>query len=561
MLTQALIAARDIGRMRDIASVMVKYGFGDLVGRIGLGGLLERAGHMLHSTQIEEAAQLPPAVRVRRALEELGPTFVKLGQVFSTRVDLFPADWIAEFERLQNQVPSVPFAEIHAQLEEDLGMPPETAFAEIDPVPLAAASIAQVHRAILHDGTDVIVKVRRPGIETIVEADLRLLKRLATVMEAESPDLRRFQPQVLVRHFRNSLLRELDLASECRNAERIAASFAAHPEIVIPKVYWSWTSERVNVQARIVGIPAGDVDAMDAAGIDRKVVARYGAQIVLKMMFEDGFFHADPHPGNVFFLPGNKLALIDFGMVGHLSDARRHQLIDLMHALVRRDAIRCADVLTDWTDDASPDKFEALVEDLEAFLDRFHGVPLKQLSLGGMLGDIASILRDHHLALPPELAMVMKVFVTLEGMGRKLDPDFDMASEAAPFVRREMLARHSPEAILRRFGKSSRQALTLLESLPADLASLVRRIRHGELRVKFDVERLGHVGDQVAHSANRLTVGIVIAALIVGSSIVMTVEGGPTLLGLPLFGLAGFLCSVLGSIWLLFSIWRSGGGK
>src|SRR5690606_14254187 len=293
LMWESLGTVRDLGRLQQIASVLVAYGFGDVVRRIGLAGALERAGRMLHWQDPEALAHMPPPVRVRRALEELGPTFVKLGQMLATRVDLLPPEWTAELGKLQNAVPAVPFEQLRPQLVEDLGAGPEEVFARIEQTPLAAASLAQAHRAWLADGSAVVLKVRRPGIRDTVEADLRLLARAAEIIEARAPDLRRYRPARVVHEFALSLRRELDFAGEGRNAERIAANFAGHDGIVVPKVYWQWTCERLNVQQFLEGIPGTDLAAVDAAGLDRRALARTGADIVLKMVLEDGFFHAD----------------------------------------------------------------------------------------------------------------------------------------------------------------------------------------------------------------------------------------------------------------------------
>ncbi len=560
MFSETLSTARDLGRLYELASVLARYGFGDMVRRLGMTKALERAGKIVPLDRLNELVALPPPERVRCAMEEMGPSFVKLGQVLATRVDLFAPEWIAEFEKLQNRVPAVPFDEVREQLEADLGGPPEQVFAAFDPEPLAAASIAQVYRARLHDGAEVVVKVRRPNIEPLVEADMRLLHALAAIIESQSPDLARYQPRALVKQLQSSLALEMDLAAECRHAERIAASFVDEPALVVPTVYWQWTGERVNVQQFIDGIPLSDLDALDAVGGDRVRIAQLGAQVELKMMLLDGFFHADPHPGNVFWLPGDRLALIDFGMVGRLSETRRQQMMDLFDGLVRRDAEPVTEVLLDWSVDDHVDD-AALTQQVEVFIDNYHGVPLKELRLGAMMGEITALLREHKVALPPDLALMVKVLVTLEGMGSRLDPDFDMASEAAPFLERAMLARYSPLALARRGRRMIGDSLGLLASLPSDLKQLVRMARRGRMNVNLDVERLEKFGQRVEHSANRLVIGVVIAALIMGSSIVMTVSGGPTLLGLPVFGLFGFLGAVVGSLWLLFSIWRSGGGR
>lgn len=588
MLLSTLVAARDLGRLRHIAAVLIRYGFGDMVQRLGMADALEKAGHVLHWQSAGGLARLEAPVRMRRALEDLGPAFIKLGQMLATRVDLFEPEWIAEFSQLQDSAPTVAWDAVYAQLGADFGMPPEEAFAEINPQPLAAASIAQVHRARLKEGGEVIVKIRRPEIRPMIEADLRWLMRMAELAENEVPELRAFHPQDVVREFAQSLRRELDFASECRSAERIAQNFSAYDDaadmaslqapgredekvgcgdtavddagaveklqpIVIPAVYWQWTGERVCVQAFIEGISGRNLVAVDQAGLDRKVLARRGARAVLKMIVEDGFFHADPHPGNVFYLPGNRIAFIDFGMVGRLTADRRDQLIRLLLGLVKHDAHRVADVLLEWTGHVAVDE-EALGREIEVFMDQYHSVPLKQLRLGGMLADLVAILRQHRLALPADLALLIKAFISLEGMGRELDPDFDMAGEAMPMLEKAMRARYSPRAVVKRGWQAVSEALALMVDLPQDLSRLLRAARRGRLEVHINVTHLKHVGNQLDKAISRLVVGLVVAALIVGSSIVMTVPGGPSLLGLPFFGLLGFVGAVIGGLWLLLSI-------
>lgn len=563
MLWESLMAARDAKRLHEIAGVFVRFGFADALVRVGLAGALERAGHYLHSPGIEDQAKMPSPVRLRLALEALGPTFVKLGQVLASRVDLFGPEWIVEFEKLQNHVPFVPYDTIRQHLELALGAPLEETFGQVEPVPLAAASIAQVHRARLLDGTEVVVKVRRPGIRDTIAADLRLLDRLARLLEKKSPEVARYRPRDVVRHFRMSIERELDLAAECHNAERIATSLDSMPDLIVPRVHWRWTSESVNVQDFLPGCPLQDLlDPAVAAelGADLPTIARAGAQALLKMVFVEGFFHADPHGGNVLYLPGNRIGLIDFGMVGHLPATRRRQLVDLLRGLVEYDAERVAQVLEAWADGdfADPDQ---VIDDIESFLDRYHGLPLAQIRLGAMLAEVTGIVRQHGLCLPPDLAMVVKVFITLEGLGRKLDPAFDMVGAAAPFLRQVLRDRYRPRTVARRMSQLALEAADALALLPHQFQRLLRSAGEGRLRLRVDVEQLPAFGDKVAHSANRLAMGLIISALIVGSSIVMTVEGGPTLFGLPFFGLAGFLGAIGGGAWLLLSIFRSGGGR
>lgn len=557
MLWQGISSIRDLGRLHDIASVLIRYGFGDLVRRIGMAGALERAGHALRWREPEALARLEPPARVRRALEDLGPTFVKLGQILATRVDLFPPEWIAEFSKLQDDAPAIPFFDLLTQLTEDLGEAPEAVFPRLEHKALAAASLAQVHRAWLPDGTAVVLKVQRPGIRRIVEADLRLLSRLADIVEAEDLDLARYRPRDVMRQFTVSLRRELDFSAESRNAERIAANFAGDSGIVVPRIHWQWTGARVNVQDCIVGVSGRDLDGLERSGLDRKALARRGAGAVLKMILEDGLFHADPHPGNVIYLPGNRIAFIDFGMVGRLSEERRYQLAMLLYGLVGHDAASVADVLLDWSggDEASR---ETLQPEIDAFVDQYRGVSLSRLDLGAMLSDLVAILREHGVTLPPDLALLIKAFITLEGLGRQLDPDFDMAAAAAPFLEQALLAHAGPVAIARRGWRALTGALELFAGLPQDLRQLLRATRRGKLHVEVEVLPLKQFGDRLDSAASRLALSVVTAALIVGSAIVMTVEREPALPGLPSFGLLGFIAAFGGGIWLLISMWRGG---
>lgn len=556
---ETLATVRDLGRVQEIASVLVRYGFGDVVQRTGMAGALARAGRLLHLEHAADTARMTPPERVRHALQDLGPTFVKLGQVLATRVDLLPPEWVEELGLLQSRVPAVAYADIRAQLLEDLGEEPDTAFARFDHEPIAAASLAQAHCAWLHDGTAVVLKVRRPGIREVVEADLRLLARLAEIVVSQAPDLRRYRPVDVVRQFDASLRRELDFAAECRNAERIAANFADDPSVVVPAVYWRWTSERLNVQQRIEGIPAGDLAAVDAAGLDRHALALAGTDIVMKMVFEDGLFHADPHPGNLFFLEDGRIALIDFGMVGRVSPTLRYQVARLLHGLVSQQPQAVCDVLLEWTSSEAAIDEGLLQSEIDAFVDAYRGVLLKDLRMGVMLADVTGLLRRHGLMLPPDLALLIKAILTLEGLARQLDPDFDMTSAAQPWLERVLLARYAPRALALRGQRSLSNTLDLLGDLPQDVRRLLHAARHGRLKGQIEVTSLKPFGDQVNSAANRLTVGVVTAALIIGSSIVLnSVSGGTSSRWLMALGVLGFVGAGLSGVWILVSIWRSG---
>jgi ubiquinone biosynthesis protein len=560
MLWELLNAARDLGRVQDIASVMIRYGFGGVVLKLGIGGALERAGKALHWQQAEDFAKIDTAERVRHALEDLGPTFIKLGQILATRVDLFSPHYIAEFEKLLDQAPPIPFTELLPQIEEDIGGSIDENFLAVDTQPLAAASIAQVHKAVLKDGTQVVLKIRRPGLRKIIEADLRLILRIIDIVESEYPDILRFHPREVLRQFNQSLRRELDLAAECRNAERIATNLADDTNIVIPKVYWEWTGERMNVQEYIAGIHGRDIAAIEHSGLDRKLLAERGCNALMRMIMRDGFFHADPHIGNVFYLPDNRLAFIDFGMVGRLTEERRTQVINLLYGMINHMPGKVAEILEDWSNNSYTDE-ELLSVDIETFVDQYSSLSLKDLSLTNMLSDLMALLRDHNLILPPDLVLLIKAYITLDGLGRYLHPDFNPIVFATPYIHDIMMERYSPEMIARRGWQNIVGLADLLSSLPRDLRKLLRASRKGAVQIDVNVRHLDRYVSAMDIAISRLTMGLVTAALIIGSSIIMTIKAGPELFGLPAFGFLGYTIASIAGFWLFFSILKSGNTK
>jgi ubiquinone biosynthesis protein len=551
---------RDLPRLREISSVFIRHGLGDLIRRAGIATVLERAGQILHWGEVSEHAHLEPQERIRSALEELGPTFVKLGQMLSTRSDLLPPKWTAEFGRLHSQVLPVPFDDLLPQIEDALGKSPFEVFVNLEREPYAAASIAQVHRARLKSGVPVVLKVRRPGILAKIDADLRILDHLAHLVENEMPEARRYGPVRVVAQWRRSIERELDLAGEARNIDRFARNFADDPNILVPRVYWEWTSAAMNVQEHIVGIRGSDLAAIDAAGLDRKALAARGAEAVLKMILVDGFFHADPHPGNVLYLPGNRIAMIDFGMVGRLSPNRREQIVDLLAGLAGRDEDAMLDVLLDWTGDEAVDEAQLAADVSELAFD-FADVQLKDLHVGALLQRVSAIMREHGILMPADLALMFKALITLEGLGRQYDPQFQLIAHIKPLLERAISERYQPATAVRRGQATLSNFVGLVTSVPRDFARLVRDARRGRMRVDLDLKRLDTFGDRLDSTIDRMTIGIMTASLVIGSSIVMTVPGGPTILGMPLLtllGLLGYLIAFFNSLWIIGSIWRSG---
>jgi ubiquinone biosynthesis protein len=543
----------DLRRLHEIVRVFGVAGFGDVFKQMGLESTTERAGKWFGWKRAKDIAYLDRPQRVRAVFEHLGPTFVKLGQILATRPDLLGPEWINEFEKLQSQAPQLDFSELKPQIEEDLGAPLEELFAEVDPRPLAAASIAQVHRATLKDGTQVILKIQRPGIRPKIEADMRLLMRLATLAEDRVPQLATFHPRKVVQQFIKSLQNELNFMTEGQNAEQVATNFENDDRIVIPKVYWEWTRERIIVQEYVAGIPGINIEAIDQAGMNRQRIAQTGANAVLKMIMIDGVFHADPHPGNFFILPGERICFIDFGMIGRVSEVRRQQIMKMLYSLMQNDAEGLCAILMEWSDQSGDaDKLLAAVDE---FLARYAGKSMERMDMSVMVGDLLALIRNNNLSMPPDQAMLLKVFVSLEGAFKKLDPNFDMMAAIQPTLKEAVLLHYSPQSLGKRWLKILFQYLDLFSDLPKEVRRAMHIFKTGDLKVRVEMPQMERLQKATTLAANRLAVAAITAALIVGTSIV--VASGKTLIvgEIDLYKTFG-IGAVIGGILVLLSIWR-----
>lgn len=546
---------RNLRRTRDILGVLVKFGFGGLVASLSLDSPLRRVFHRRQSPQV---GRLTNGERFRLALEELGPTFVKLGQLLSTRPDIVPGDIHAELQKLQDEVRPVPFEEIRPVLERELGRPLEEAFREFSPVPAASASVAQVHRAVLPDGSAVAVKVVRPGIGPVIQDDLEILSALVGMVERRSTSVARFRPHEVLEQFRRYLLRELDLTHEAHTMARFARDFEGDPGIIIPRVRLELTTPSVLVMDWIDGTPLSKAARLREEGHDLARLGRVGAAGILRQVFELGLFHGDPHAGNVLVTRDGRLALLDFGIVGRLSDTFRDQLGDLLAGLVRPDPALLTRALLDLgggDEEADP---VALREEVAVFIGTWWGVPLKHLSPAQVLGDAFSMLRRQRITVPPQLSLLVKVLVQVDGVGRSLDPEFSVVEEARPFVTKMLAEKMSPTRLLREGKEALGDSRRLLRRLPGDLAELLRKVRGGHLRMELEHTGLGRLLGEIDRVSNRLSLAIIIAAIIVGSSLILTTTRGPQLLGFPVLGLLGFVIAGGLGLWLVFDILRTG---
>jgi len=545
-------SAREFGRLRELISILLKYGFDDLVRWLHLenrAGLLKR---WLRQDLPPDIRRLPSEARARLALEAMGPTFVKLGQILATRVDLLPAEWITELEKLQDQAAAVPFSQLKPQLERSLGAKVSACFREIDEKPVGTASMAQVYRAVTPIGQEVVLKIRRPGVEEKIQADLRLLRKLAEIAEAQSPELRRYQPIEIVQEFEASLLRELDFTVEARSADRMRENLRHLDWLVVPRIYWEWTCEDLNVQEFIRGIPAKSVEEIDRAGLNRKLIARRGAQAVWKMMLEDGLFHADPHPGNFLILPGSRIAMLDFGMVGKLTATRRDQLIRMIRGVALQEPDTVTQVLVEWSAGRYINR-EGLLSEVTTLIEQFDGVPMAELDITALLNAIAAVLRNYNLRLPSELTLLAKACVTLEGFGRLIDPNFQLMDEAMPLLRRTLANRYSPKVLARAVRS---RALDAVERLyHPGTQGLHGNGGNYAGPPPMQVEELSKLVNRLERASHRQARAVLLAGLFLVSGMMMQLEQGPHFLGMHVLGLLSLIGCTGYWLWMLTQLW------
>lgn len=547
-------AARDIARVREISTVLVRHGFGEVVARLGLarpkgtpdveptkGIAAEEPSGTAKNDRVErDRRQAKIGVRLRRVLEDLGPSFVKLGQIASTRADLLPAEIIAELKKLQDAVPPVPFDDIRAQVERSLGVELEEIFESVDPEPLAAASVAQVHRAVLRLGEelrDVVLKVQRPGAASTIASDLDLLHMLATLIERTIPETRTYSPTGLVQQFDRAIHDELDFTVEAENARRFTRNFAEIPSIRFPSVYREASSNRVITLEFFDGLK---LEEAVAQGASRQAIAHTAIQTMVKQIFEDGFFHADPHPGNVVVMGDHEnpvLGLIDLGMVGRLSPALRDATVDLMMAAIRADHDAIADAMYAIGTPRRRVDMAAYRAEMAIIADRYLGKSMAELDASCLVRDLVRVATTYGLEIPTDFLLVGKAMMTVEGIGKQLDPTLNIFEESRPYFVSLLRQRYSPERIGLHLIKRIERLSETTSNLPLQLADVLEDLRLGRLTVS--TENLKHEW-AVDRLARRLLAGVLSGSALLSAALLLI--GNKPIAAAATFG--------LGSLWL-----------
>ena len=543
-------------RSREIATTLARHGLGWLVVQVGMGDLIpfERGwlGHPAREAPYTQAEHL------RMALGELGATFIKLGQALSTRPDLIPPDYVAQFAFLQDSAPTVAFDQICQVVCDELGRAPENIFKEFDPQPLASASIGQAHAGTLKNGQEVIVKVQRPGVATQIELDLEILSGMAEWAEAHTAFGCDYNLPALVDEFAYTLRNELDYQREGHNADRFRRNFATDSGVYIPQVNWEFTTDRVLTIERVAGIKIAEVSALDEAGINRRTVAENAVRVMLREVFEFGFFHADPHPGNFFVQPDGSIALIDFGMVGRLDNRLQEAMLRVGLAVSRQDVARLVDEFYTLGVAGTRAKRPVLQRDLDHLLSRYTGRPIKEIAVAQVTNEIMTIALHHRLQLPAEFVMLFRVVAMSENLGAQLDPDFRLFEFAAPYLQQFWMERYSPKALVSRMGQTLIDAAELSLDLPQRASRLIGQLERGEVQFNINHEGLQDFAQQLQRMVNRLALSILLASIIMALGLLMIIYHPPgwDRLGGWVFGIA-FLSALGFGAQLMWNIWRS----
>jgi ubiquinone biosynthesis protein len=539
-----------VERSRQVARVLSVHGWGALVDNAGFGRFFPR--------RRAPGERLAPAVRLRLALGELGVTFIKLAQMASTRADLLPAEFVTELSKLQDAAPPVPLEAVLRTITEELGRPVGHCFQRFDAQPLASASIGQVHAAWLPDGTPVVVKVRRPGVVEEVERDLQILDRAATWAQVHTAFGRDHDLLPIVAEFAWTLRNELDYMHEGRNAERLGRAFMDDPSVWIPGVHWSHTTARVLTLDRVGGIKVSDLEGIDRLGVPRRSIAENAVRMFLRQLLELGFFHADPHPGNFFIQPDGSIAVVDFGMVGRVSEPVRGHLLRAGLAALEQDPESLAEELFALGVAGKRADRAAFVRDLDHLIGRYQGRSIGDLSAGAVTRELSGIAFRHRLQLPGELALLMRVVTMSEGLGLRLDPDFRYLEFASPIIKKHWQGTRSLRAGAARFGRAAADAADLGLELPRRAGRLLARLERGEMELNVRHEGLERFAHELQGMTNRLALAMILAASVVALGVALGFQGGAGLTPYLrwLFAL-GFLFSLAFGAWVLASIWSS----
>ncbi|WP_455661795.1 ABC1 kinase family protein [Pradoshia sp.] len=550
---------RHFNRYQDIIRAMIHHGFGSIAEELGLADMLPFGGKWIFEGK--DVKGKPAGERIRLILEELGPTYIKLGQMMSTRPDIIPAAIIFELEKLQDKVKEISFDEVKVIIEDELELPLEELFTEFNPVPIAAASIGQVHKAALPSGDVVAVKVQRPNITKTIDTDLEILHNLARMVEKRYKWAKNYGISDIVDEFSLSLNMELDYGVEGRNAEKIAAQFKEDDTIRVPAVYWDYSTKRVLTMEYVEGIKINDVKSLDELGFDRCLLSERFTEAMMKQILLEGLFHADPHPGNIFVQPGDRLVFLDFGNIGRISTQMKYEFASMLMALRRGSTdfvVRSILKIGVTPDDINHNQFRA---DVQEFIDNYYGKNLNSISISDLINDFFTLTYLHHIRIPSDLTMLGKAFLSVEGVVETLYPEYNILDIIEPFGDRLVKERFKPKNIAETVFNKVADYTDFFSEMPTSLKDLTSKLKDGKFSVQIKVPQLetflakmDKMANQLSYAIILLSFSIIMAGLVIGSSS----RGGTNILfQIPIIEI-GFVIATVMVLYLLYSIFRSG---
>ena len=552
---------RGIQRLRDVQAVLLRYGFDILIDQEEIKEVRRLLRDKLH-LKVGEFSDKSVAERVRLMLEELGPTYVKLGQLLSSRSGFLPISWTSELSKLQDAVPPFPFEDVQCTIEEDFNKPLDELFFEFDPCPMAAASIGQAHHATLLTLEPVVVKVRRPDVIKKVEADLDIIREVARLVEARTKWGKMFGAVAIVEELGRTLHEEMDYTNEAANADRLRRNMAGMPEVNVPYIYHDLVSNRVLTMERIEGVKIDNLEAMDQAGVNRQHLAKVFIQSIFKQSLVDGFFHADPHPANLLInLEDHSLNYIDLGMTGSLLPEQREQLSDIVNAIIERDSRETVRLLLTIAPPYETINKIAFQREVDRIVNRYLDASLEQINFAPLLQEILGIIAKHGVRLPSELSMAVKSLMLAESVGRTLDPGLEIIEIARTIYEQVVRERLDPRNLTGQLIRTLREFMRMFRSLPRASESLLEQVENGKIQFGVDLldfpEQLSHL----TNITNRMTAGLIIAGMAIGSAIAMVAVQDDAWIIIRIVGIIGFvLCALVGNIlvWMVFiDMWRS----
>jgi len=545
-----------IKRYRQIVNIFIKYGFGYLMDKIGVVNVLP-VGKKLYKDKLGYKKLTTPQ-KVKLMLEELGPTFIKLGQILSIRPDIIPREYIMELEKLQDNVPGFDYEKVKVQIEKELECSIDDVFLSFEKEPFAAASIAQAHRAVLENGQNVVVKVQRPNITGIIKTDLEILSHMAKLIEKHVPESRTYDPVGIVEEFAEAIKTELNFIREGWNIERFNKNFEGDPIIYIPRVYWDLTSQKVITVEYIEGIKVNQVEKISELGLSRKQIAENGARALMKQIFIHGFFHGDPHPGNILIKHDGKIAFIDFGMMGRIDEETKYKMVDLIFGVINKDTGKIVKVLLDIGVVSKTTDVRKLKLDVEDMLEHYYGRSLRQIKFSELINEMLHITSRYKVKLPSNFTMLCKSIITIEGIGRELDPDFNIIKTAKPFVKQLLQERYNLRNLMKVVNETLLELKKVSKTIPELVKEAYQKIKQDNIKIDFEYKGIEKAVFELNKMVNRLVFSMIVSSIIIGSSLIIQAKFGPYMYDVPLLGVFGFLAAGLLGIGLVISIWRSG---